>query len=135
MRPGIYRLPSGLQVFELRRSDGIPADLGDELTMHYRIALDQEFSESAPKWIDDSWARNEPVNFRLGLGEVLRGIDEGAAGMRLASERRLIVPPHLAFGDRGSDSRVPGMAALVIDLYLADIGKDETAMHPQVEPL
>lgn len=111
---------SGLQYYDFRRSDGAIISEGQQATVHYRVALSADQIDDGP-WIDDSWQRNEPISFRLGAGEVIKGIDEGLPGMRIAGERVLIIPPHLAFDTKGVPGRVPPGAILTFCIYLVTI--------------
>jgi FKBP-type peptidyl-prolyl cis-trans isomerase len=116
----IVRLASGVTREDFRKSDGIEAAVGDLVTLHYQASasLDEMLLGN---FIDDTWLRNSPIRFRVGAGEVLLGVDEGIVGMRLASERRLVIPPHLALGRRGAVGRLPPDHQLVVNMYLVDI--------------
>jgi FKBP-type peptidyl-prolyl cis-trans isomerase FkpA len=114
---------SGLRYRDDRKSDGAPVTLGDLVRVHYQVAIgnSDDLGESDDAWIDDSWAREAPIAFRVGSGRVIRGVDEGVQGMTLASYRTLLVPPALAFGARGVPNRVPSEATLTFKLYVVDI--------------
>jgi len=68
--------------------------------------------------IDSSYIRKEPLSFTIGSGEVLRGIDEGVRTMKVGDLRRLIIPPQLAFGQRGVKGLIPPNSTLYVDLKL-----------------
>lgn len=114
--------PSGLKYMDYRPSDGAPVKLGDTIIIHYKLALSLEKIESGP-WVEITWEIKQPIKFRLGYGEVIKGLDEGIEGMRISGERRIIVPPNLAFGDRGVPPKIPTNATLFFQIYIVDIEK------------
>jgi peptidylprolyl isomerase len=116
------KTPSGLKYIDYRRSDGAPVKSGDLLIIHYKLALSLENIESGP-WVEITWETKQPIKFRLGYGEVIKGLDEGIEGMRISGERRIIVPPKLAFGDRGVPPKIPANATLVYQIYIVDVEK------------
>ncbi len=105
--------PSELVIVEIWDGDGPQAERGDFVEVHY---VGVTFSTG--KEFDSSWERAEPFAFTLGAGQVIKGWDEGVRGMRVGGRRKLIIPPHLAYGDRGAaDTVVPGETLVfVIDL-------------------
>lgn len=105
---------------DTRHSDGAEVRQGDRIRMHYQIAL-SESDAAAGRWVEDSWPSDEPVEFTVGRGEVLAGIDHAAVGMRLASYRIATISPPAGLGSRGSTNRVPPDATLWCTLYIADI--------------
>lgn len=112
-------LEEELRYYDFRESNGIPARSGQTLVVHYRVALDPSYIEHGP-WLESTW-EGEPIRFVLGVGQVLKGIDEGLQGMKVAAERRLYIPPRLAFGERGIPGRVPPNATLIFDVYVVKI--------------
>ncbi|KAI3624174.1 peptidylprolyl isomerase [Malassezia furfur] len=88
---------------------------GDELVMHYTGKL----------WdgtkFDSSLDRGQPFSFTLGIGQVIRGWDEGLREMCIGEKRRLLLPPHFAYGPAGAGSVIPPDASLVFDVELLDI--------------
>jgi peptidylprolyl isomerase len=116
-RPVIPR-PSGtpprrLQKEDLVRGKGPRAKLGDTVTVHYAgvtFSTGEEF--------DASWNRGEPFAFPLGAGAVIAGWDRGVVGMKVGGRRRLVIPPHLGYGDRGAGGAIkPGETLIfVVDL-------------------
>jgi peptidylprolyl isomerase len=105
--------PSTLQVADLVEGEGDPADDGDALTVHYVGA-----SWSSGAQFDATWDRGQPYTFTLGTGENIAGWEQGLRGMRVGGRRVLVIPPDLAYGDRGAGSDIaPGETiTFVIDL-------------------
>ncbi|GJQ76857.1 hypothetical protein Trydic_g15063 [Trypoxylus dichotomus] len=91
---------------------------GDMVTMHYRGMLkDKENTE-----FDSSYARDKPFTFQLGVGQVIKGWDQGLLDMCVGEKRKLTIPPHLGYGDRGAGNLIPGGATLVFEVELLDVG-------------
>ncbi|WP_174189678.1 FKBP-type peptidyl-prolyl cis-trans isomerase [Nocardia barduliensis] len=105
--------PSELAIVEIWDGDGPRAERGDFVEVHY---VGVTFSTGTQ--FDSSWERAKPFAFTLGAGQVIEGWDEGVRGMRVGGRRQLIIPPHLAYGDRGAGGTVaPGETLVfVIDL-------------------
>jgi FKBP-type peptidyl-prolyl cis-trans isomerase len=112
---------SELKYRDFKQGGGTAVKLGEVVTVHYMVANCIHEIEDGP-WLDNSWKRNEPVPFKVGEGQVIKGVDEGIQGMNVAGHRRLIVPPELAFGKRGVPGIVPPDTTLCIELYLIEIG-------------
>ncbi|MEO6089682.1 MAG: FKBP-type peptidyl-prolyl cis-trans isomerase [Umezawaea sp.] len=105
--------PADLVINDLTVGDGPEATPGQAVTVHYvgvSFATGEEF--------DSSWSRNDPFRFPLGGGRVIAGWDKGVAGMKVGGRRQLVIPPHLAYGDRGAGSAIkPGETLIfVVDL-------------------
>ena len=108
-------MPSGLRYIELRAGDGAEAASGMTVSVHYSgYLLDG-------KKFDSSLDRGEPISFVLGAGQVIRGWDEGVSGMKVNQKRKLIIPPHLAYGSRGVPNVIPPDADLVFDVELVGV--------------
>jgi len=105
--------PSDLQVTDLTVGDGAEATAGSTVDVHY-VGV----SHSSGQQFDASWDRGQPLSFPLGAGRVIAGWDQGVAGMRVGGRRRLVIPPHLGYGDRGAGGVIaPGETLVfVVDL-------------------
>ena len=107
-----------LQVIDVTAGTGATATAGRNVTVHYTGWLyDADASDHKGEKIDSSRDRGAPYTFLLGAGDVIRGWDQGVAGMRVGGRRTLIIPSSLAYGPGGS-GRVPGGSALVFDIEL-----------------
>lgn len=105
---------SGLLTRELVPGTGAEAQPGKEVTVHYTGWLPDGTK------FDSSKDRNEPFVFRLGAGMVIRGWDEGVAGMKVGGQRKLVIPPSLGYGSRGVDV-IPPNSVLVFDVELLGV--------------
>jgi FKBP-type peptidyl-prolyl cis-trans isomerase FkpA len=101
---------------------GAQAAAGQRVTVHYTGWLyDESRSDRKGTKFDSSRDRNEPFTFRLGASEVIRGWDEGVAGMRVGGQRTLTIPPAYGYGARGAGGVIPPNATLVFDVELLDV--------------
>ncbi|GLE08394.1 hypothetical protein PINS_up019555 [Pythium insidiosum] len=89
--------------------------------MHYTGTLRKDGSK-----FDSSLDRNQPFEFTLGAGQVIKGWDQGLVGMCIGEKRRLTIPSNLGYGDYGSQPKIPGKATLVFDVELMDIKRKST---------
>lgn len=103
---------NGLQVVEIQAGTGAEARSGQEVTVHYTGWL-----TNGTKF-DSSRDRGEPFKFGLGRGQVIRGWDEGVAGMKVGGRRRLVIPPELGYGSRGAGRVIPPGATLLFNVEL-----------------
>ena len=114
-------------VTELMKTDSKPgtgaeAASGQNVTVHYTGWLyDETKGDKKGSKFDSSRDRNEPFTFRLGAGEVIRGWDEGVAGMKVGGKRTLIIPPQLGYGARGAGGVIPPNATLLFDVELLEV--------------
>jgi FKBP-type peptidyl-prolyl cis-trans isomerase len=108
--------PSGLKYYELKVGGGKAAKAGDNVKVHYTGWL------TSGKKFDSSLDRNEPFEFKLGAGMVIKGWDEGVAGMKVGGKRQLRVPPNLGYGAQGAGGVIPPNAELIFDVELLGTG-------------
>lgn len=109
--------PAELEITDIQVGDGAQAGHGSTVGVHY-VGV----SHSTGEEFDASWNRGEPLRFRLGAGQVITGWDQGVLGMRVGGRRRLVIPPHLAYGDRGAGSVIKPGETLVFVVDLVDVG-------------
>lgn len=107
---------SGLKIEDLVLGDGDEAVAGGRVSVHYTGWLD------TGEKFDSSRDRNDPFSFPLGAGRVIRGWDEGVAGMKVGGQRRLTIPPHLGYGAAGAGGVIPPNATLVFEVELLGVG-------------
>jgi len=118
---------TGGDIAELQRVDvvsgeGTPAATGDTVTVHYTGWLyDQNANDKRGAQFDSSHDRSQPFVFELGAGRVIRGWDEGVAGMQVGGRRELHIPAWLGYGERGAGRLIPSGASLVFEVELLDI--------------
>ncbi len=113
VEPHLGEAPDDLVIEDLVVGTGDEAAPGSNVTVHY-VGV----AHSTGEQFDASWDRDETFVFSLGAGHVIAGWDNGVAGMRVGGRRRLIIPPHLGYGDRGAGGAIaPGETLLfVVDL-------------------
>jgi len=116
---------SGLKVEYLSKPDSCEkvARNGDMLSIHYVGTL-----ESGAKF-DSSYDRSEPFKFQVGVGQVIKGWEEGTLGMCVGEKRKLIVPPELGYGDQGAGDIIPGGATLYFEVELMDTEEGPTPVN------
>lgn len=101
---------------------GNEAVAGRQVVVHYTGWLyDQATADHKGKKFDSSRDRGEPFAFRLGAGQVIRGWDQGVAGMRVGGKRTLTIPPELGYGSRGAGGDIPPNATLLFEVELLDV--------------
>ncbi|WP_306326212.1 FKBP-type peptidyl-prolyl cis-trans isomerase [Streptomyces venezuelae] len=102
--------PKDLEITDIWAGDGEEAKPGDMVNVHYvgvSFGTGEEF--------DASWNRGAPLEFRLGAGQVIAGWDQGVKGMKVGGRRQLVIPAHLAYGDRGAGSKIaPGETLIFV---------------------
>jgi FKBP-type peptidyl-prolyl cis-trans isomerase len=113
---------TALQVTDTKAGTGATATAGREVTVHYTGWLyDASAPEHHGRKFDSSRDHGEPFSFKLGAGMVIRGWDEGVAGMKVGGQRTLLIPSELGYGARGAGGVIPPNAALVFDVELLDV--------------
>ena len=105
----------GLKYWDIKSGTGATATAGQTVTVHYTGWL------TSGKKFDSSVDRNEPFQFALGQGQVIKGWDEGVAGMKVGGKRQLHIPATLAYGDRGAAGVIPPGAELIFDVELLKV--------------
>jgi FKBP-type peptidyl-prolyl cis-trans isomerase len=107
---------SGLTYQDVVEGTGAEATKGQQVSVHYTGWL-----MDGTKF-DSSKDRNDPFEFHLGGGQVIKGWDEGVAGMKVGGTRKLTIPPSLGYGARGAGGVIPGNATLVFEVELLGVG-------------
>ena len=110
-----------LQINDTVVGTGATAERGQNVRVHYTGWL-YENGEKGRKF-DSSLDRNQPFEFALGAGMVIRGWDEGVAGMQVGGKRTLIIPSEMGYGARGAGGVIPPNATLVFDVELLAVGR------------
>jgi peptidylprolyl isomerase len=102
--------PADLEIKDIWEGEGQVAKAGDFVKVHYvgvAFSTGEEF--------DASWNRGTPLEFQLGVGQVISGWDQGVQGMKVGGRRQLVIPAHLAYGDRGAGGRIaPGETLIFV---------------------
>jgi len=105
---------TGLRYTTLKEGTGAEAKPGQTVQVHYTGTL------TTGQKFDSSRDRGQPFKFRLGAGEVIKGWDEGISGMRIGENRKLTIPPEIAYGPSGRPPAIPPNSTLVFDVELVD---------------
>ncbi|MFJ3664373.1 FKBP-type peptidyl-prolyl cis-trans isomerase [Streptomyces sp. NPDC090119] len=110
--------PADLEIKDIWEGDGEVAEAGDFVKVHYvgvAFSTGEEF--------DASWNRGTPLDFQLGAGQVIQGWDKGVQGMKVGGRRQLVIPAHLAYGDRGAGGRIAPGETLIFVCDLVGVAK------------
>jgi FKBP-type peptidyl-prolyl cis-trans isomerase len=108
---------SGVQYWDITVGTGATATSGKTVTVHYTGWL------TNGKKFDSSVDRGQPFMFPLGGGQVIKGWDEGVAGMKVGGKRQLKIPPEAGYGSKGTGGVIPPNATLIFDVELLGVGK------------
>jgi FKBP-type peptidyl-prolyl cis-trans isomerase len=115
MEENVTTTPSGLKYVDLVDGTGEEAHQGHHVKVHYTGWLKDG------RKFDSSVDRGQPFEFALGAGRVIKGWDEGVAGMKVGGKRKLIIPPDLGYGARGAGGVIPPNAELTFDVELLGV--------------
>ena len=108
--------PTDLVITDITVGDGAEATSGSTVSVHYvGVAL------STGEEFDASYTRGAPLDFRLGIGQVIQGWDTGVQGMKVGGRRQLVIPPHLGYGDRGAGGVIKGGETLIFVVDLLQV--------------
>ena len=111
-----------LQKIEVKQGTGTEATSGKAVVVHYTGWLyDTTKPNSHGAKFDSSRDRNEPFGFVLGAGRVIKGWDDGVAGMKVGGQRTLVIPPQMGYGARGAGGVIPPNATLIFDVELLEV--------------
>jgi len=113
------KTPTGLEYIDVKVGSGDEAKSGKVVTVNYTGWLYENGTKG--KKFDSSLDRNKPFIFPLGAGRVIRGWDEGVAGMKVGGKRTLIIPPVLGYGAQGAGSAIPPNSTLTFDVELLKV--------------
>ncbi len=104
-----------LKIIDVKVGTGVEVTQGDTVAMHYRGVL-TDGSE-----FDSSYKRGKPFETAIGVGQVIKGWDEGVPGMKVGGKRKLIIPPDKGYGPQGVPGAIPPNATLIFDVELVDV--------------
>jgi len=108
--------PTDLQVTDITEGSGAEATAGSTVSVHY-VGV----AHSTGEEFDASYNRGAPLDFRLGVGQVISGWDQGVQGMKVGGRRQLVIPPHLGYGDRGAGGAIKPGETLIFVVDLLDV--------------
>jgi peptidylprolyl isomerase len=108
--------PTDLEITDLTEGSGAEATAGSTVSVHY-VGV----AHSTGEEFDASYNRGAPLDFRLGVGQVISGWDQGVQGMKVGGRRKLVIPPHLGYGDRGAGGAIKPGETLIFVVDLLDV--------------
>ena len=112
---GFQKTESGLRYQIIQKGNGTAAEKGKKVSVHYQGALENG------QVFDSSYKRKQPIEFQLGVGQVIEGWDEGIALLQVGDKARFVIPSYLGYGSRGAGGVIPPDATLVFDVELIDV--------------
>jgi FKBP-type peptidyl-prolyl cis-trans isomerase len=112
---GFQKTESGLRYQIIQKGNGTHAEKGKKVSVHYQGALENG------QVFDSSYKRKQPIEFQLGVGQVIEGWDEGIALLQVGDKARFVIPSYLGYGSRGAGGVIPPDATLVFDVELMDV--------------
>ncbi|MEO0902403.1 MAG: peptidylprolyl isomerase [Bacteroidota bacterium] len=112
---GFEKTESGLRYQIIQKGNGTQAQKGNTVSVHYEGSL------SNGQVFDSSYSRNQPIDFSLGVGQVIPGWDEGIALLKVGDKARFVIPSHLAYGSAGAGGVIPPDATLIFDVELMGV--------------
>ena len=115
MNPNTVTTASGLQYIDQVEGDGPSPNPGQTVVVHYTGTL------TNGQVFDSSVERGKPFSFKIGVGQVIKGWDEGVGSMKVGGKRQLIIPPDLGYGSRGAGGVIPPNATLIFDVELLEV--------------
>ncbi|MGA2124077.1 MAG: FKBP-type peptidyl-prolyl cis-trans isomerase [Acidimicrobiales bacterium] len=116
VEPHLGTPPDDLVIDDIIVGDGIEAVPGKHVVVHY-VGV----GATSGNEFDASWNRDDPFDFDLGAGQVIQGWDRGVEGMRVGGRRRLVIPAHLAYGERGAGGVIGPNETLIFVVDLLDV--------------
>lgn len=112
---GFDRTESGLRYKMIQKGEGKRAEAGKTVSVHYEGSLENG------KVFDSSYPRKKPIEFKLGIGQVIEGWDEGIALLQVGDKARFVIPSDLGYGPSGAGGVIPPNAVLIFDVELMDV--------------
>ncbi len=112
---GFDKTESGLRYQIIQKGSGAKASQGKEISVHYKGQLPDG------RVFDSSYDRKQPIDFTVGIGQVIKGWDEGLQLLQVGDKARLVIPSHLAYGSQGAGGVIPPDATLIFDIELMDV--------------
>ncbi len=112
---GFDKTDSGLRYQIIQKGDGAKAEKGKTVSVHYKGSL------TDGTVFDSSFKRNQPIDFPLGMGNVIAGWDEGIALLQVGDKARFVIPPYLGYGETGAGGVIPPNATLIFDVELVEV--------------
>ena len=113
---GFESTPSGLRYKMIQKGNGAKAEKGKQVSVHYEGSL------LSGDVFDSSYKRNSPIDFQLGIGQVIPGWDEGISLLKVGDKARFVIPSDLAYGSAGAGGVIPPNATLIFDVELMQVG-------------